>query len=168
MVPLDALIERVRPLYEEKDPGHRFDHIQRIMSFCNTVGEELGADLDLLLRAAVIHGVKDKSQLVETLGDDFDRIVGIAEYHSGEPELLEEKILWDANIIDSLGAIGLTRSFIFVGYNDQGLEETIRIIRKNMLRPLYTEPGKRRSIRLLEEMNEFLIKLENQMAKSQT
>ena len=162
LVPLGSLIENVLPVYEKKDPAHRFDHIQRIMGFCRMIGEELGANMDLLLRAAIIHGIKNKQQLRDVLGDDYDRITSTAEYHPEGPRSLEEKILMDANVLDGLGAMRLAREFTKGGYENRTPEETIRSIKENIdrPRPLFTEPGKRMSIKLSKEMHEFLTKLE--------
>jgi len=53
------LVEVVRPLYDGRDPAHRFDHIERVLEFCLEAGPPLGAELELLLSAALIHGVRD-------------------------------------------------------------------------------------------------------------
>jgi len=57
------------------------------------------------------------------------------------PQTLEEKILWDANILDSLGAIGLARAFTRGGHEEQTVEETVRIIKENMKRSLLAQEG---------------------------
>jgi uncharacterized protein len=163
MIPIDSLKDEVRPLYEERDPAHRFDHVERIVAFCRLVGEDLGADMDVLLRAAIIHGVGDKERFREALGEDHDKIIRIAEMNSDIPKPLEEQIIWDGNIIDSLGIIGIARAFTRGGHEGQGLDETIKVIRENMLRPVYTEVGREISIRLLVETNELLTKLEREL-----
>lgn len=142
------------------------DHIHRILDFCRVAGEELGADMDILLMAATIHGIKDKSELAGALGEEFDRVVGVAEYRGGSPSTLEERILWDANLLDSLGYLGLARAFTRGGHEGQDLKETVGIIRRGMERPLLTGPGRRRGTRLTREMEGFLDELEARMGLS--
>jgi len=68
------------------------------------------------------------------------------------PQTLEEKILWDANILDSLGAIGLARAFTRGGHEEQTVEETVRIIKENMKRSLLAQEG----AQIAKECGEFM------------
>ncbi len=82
---LSILVERVRPLYEGKDPAHRFDHIERIIDFCLRVGPPLGADMGLLLPAALVHGVKGDERLREVLGERYEEVVNLGPQRLEEP-----------------------------------------------------------------------------------
>jgi len=160
---LSILVERVRPLYEGKDPAHRFDHIERIIDFCLRVGPPLGADMGLLLPAALVHGVKEDERLREVLGERYKEVVNLARNASKSPQTLEERVLHDANLYDALGAIGIARAFTKGGYEGQTIEETLRIMKENIRRPLLTQEGRRMAEERLEFMRRFLERLEEEM-----
>ena len=61
---------------------------------------------------------------------------------SSNPQTLGERILWDANALDALGAVRLARAFIKGGHEGQTIDETIMVIEEDMKRPLLTNEGK--------------------------
>jgi uncharacterized protein len=105
------------------------------------IGKKEGADLDILKIAAVLHDIgreeEDSSngrichgergaELAGTLlerqgfsGEVIGRIVHCIETHrfrrNRRPESLEAKILFDADKLDSIGAVGIGRAFLFAG-----------------------------------------------------
>ena len=48
-------IEQARGWYPEDDPVHGFDHVLRVMRIAEQIGTELGADLEILRAAALLH-----------------------------------------------------------------------------------------------------------------
>ncbi len=94
--------------------------------------------------------------------------MAIAEYGSRGPKTVEQRILWDANRLDSLGVVGLARAFTKGGYEGQTIAQTLKIVRGNMAKPLSTEPGKRVSTHLLQDMEDFLRRLEASLGSAQT
>jgi uncharacterized protein len=47
--------EQARSWYDPLDPVHGFDHVQRVLALAERLGRELGADLDVLQAAALLH-----------------------------------------------------------------------------------------------------------------
>jgi uncharacterized protein len=137
----DSLLEEVRPLYEEADPAHDFSHILRVCRNANFIGEREGADMQVLLLAALLHdagsGLKlakrAKAESVSSslkIAEDFLIEKGIAEdvrkkvlyaveVHSFSrgivPVTLEARVLQDADRLDAMGAIGIARVFLTGG-----------------------------------------------------
>lgn len=132
---LGKLIELVRGRYENNgDPGHDFAHIRRVIATCRKIGIEVGADLNILLPAALLHDVinvpknhpdrikasemaaKEAAGILATIGYDqgeIDRIYVVITEHSYSlgrpPSCLESAVMQDADRLDALGAIGLMR-----------------------------------------------------------
>ncbi len=137
----DRLLEEVRPLYEDADPAHDFSHILRVCKNARFIGEREGADMQVLLLAALLHdagsgsksarGAKAESiSRSQKIAQDFLIRKGIAEdvrrqvlyaveVHSFSrsimPATLEAKILQDADRLDAMGAIGIARVFLTGG-----------------------------------------------------
>jgi uncharacterized protein len=137
----DRLLEEVRPLYEEADPAHDFSHILRVCRNARFIGEREGADMQVLLLAALLHDAGSGSKLAKgakaesvsrslKIAKDFLIEKGIAEdvmkkvlyaveVHSFSrgivPATLEARVLQDADRLDAMGAIGIARVFLTGG-----------------------------------------------------
>ncbi len=137
------LLEEVRPLYEEADSAHDLSHIMRVCRNARIIGEQEGADMHVLLLAALLHdagadsdskGAKgDKAVSISLslkIAEDFLIRKGISEevrksvlyaieVHSFSrgiaPATLEAKVLQDADRLDAMGAIGIARVFLTGG-----------------------------------------------------
>src|SRR5262245_25447471 len=53
----EKLLERLEGQYDNADPGHDFAHIRRVVAWCRRLGAAVGADLTILLPAALLHDV---------------------------------------------------------------------------------------------------------------
>ena len=135
-------VEQARHLYAAGDAAHGFDHILRVWHLCQRIGQAEGADLIILQVAALLHDVARGRQ-----GDDdchaeasaiaaqdllagapaayVDRVAqAIREhrYRSGPaPSSLEAQVLFDADKLDAIGAIGIARAFAYGGAHGQRL-----------------------------------------------
>jgi uncharacterized protein len=123
-------------------PGsHGWDHTQRVYRLCMHIGEAEGADLTVLGPAAYLHDIgrpfQDRSKgalchaekgaemaqkALENLPiADMKRknIVHCIRTHrfrgDARPETLEARVLFDADKLDSIGAVGIGRTFLFAG-----------------------------------------------------
>ena len=163
---LASLREKVKPLYEHKDPAHRFDHIQRIMRFCEETGSEVGADIPYLLSSALFHGLKSYAYdevLCEKLKGGYELYRETAKKASRNPETIEEKLIHDANLFDALGILGIARSFTKGGFENQTIDITVKKLKENMKRPLLTEIAREKARPRIRIMEEFLSRLEEEM-----
>lgn len=129
--------------------AHKLDHIYRVYDLCVLIGEqEENVDFDVLLPAALLHdiaraeesqdgtgkvdhallGGEMAAEILLKLGYDQDRVMKIKhciESHryrtSNRPETIEAKILFDADKLDILGAVGISRAFMIAGQYGQNL-----------------------------------------------
>ena len=137
---LQLLIDSVKDRYNNGDPSHDFVHIQRVMKTCQQVGETVGADMNILLPAALLHDVvnvpknsPDRARasemaanearvFLEKAGYSFEEIKKISvvivehSYSLGlQPSCIESAVLQDADRLDALGAHGIMRTITVGG-----------------------------------------------------
>jgi uncharacterized protein len=131
-------IEQARAWYTDSDPVHDFDHVLRVYRMAERLAEAEGADVEIVRSAALLHdaqgtmpGHKSRAnhhhasaefaaQVLAAEGWDAERIAAVQHcirahrYRGAEkPESLEAKILFDADKLDVIGAIGAARA---IGY----------------------------------------------------
>ena len=139
------LIERIsdiaRSHFESARSSHRWDHTQRVYRMALHLGEQEGADREIVALAALLHDIgrteEDRSQgrirhaergadmarkilAGEGLEDNkIGKIVHCIATHrfrdNKQPETPEAKVLFDADKLDSIGAVGIARAFLFAG-----------------------------------------------------
>ena len=109
------------------------DHVARMTQWCQKLGWELGADLEVLTAGALVHDIgvpinrkehylvgRDRGAAVlKTAGfpdDKIEQAVHVLESHSRyggpRPETLEAQIGQDADALEYIGAIGLVRAVV--------------------------------------------------------
>jgi len=132
-------LEQARGWYDAHDPVHGFEHVRRVLRLAERLGEALGADLEILRAAALLHDAADAhpgegegrvsheqasaefaGKVLRSEGWEETRIAAVQHcirahrFRGGEaPESLEAKILFDADKLDVIGAFGTART---VGY----------------------------------------------------
>ena len=138
----DSLSSKLRELLIDSGAGHDYDHTLRVMKNAEMLLEAMPeADREIVLFAALLHdcarpeehasrgavchakrGAEIAFELLKKadLPPDFCKAVSEAvrthRYRDGiVPQTPEGKIVFDADKLDSLGAVGLGRAFLFAG-----------------------------------------------------
>ncbi len=121
--------------------SHDWEHTGRVYALSIRIAEREGADTRIVGLAALLHDIARKQEdvtgggichaaegarmavkILEGLGLDGETVRKIAhciESHrfrgDTEPVTLEAKVLFDADKLDSIGAVGIGRAFLFAG-----------------------------------------------------
>jgi uncharacterized protein len=133
--------EKIREHFHNAKTSHDWNHTQRVYNLSLRIGEKEHANLEILKYAAILHdigrhhedeshgvvchaekGAKLARELLETHNVDpetIEQIVHCIEAHRFrgkiKPQSLEAQVLFDADKLDSIGAIGVGRAFLFAG-----------------------------------------------------
>lgn len=130
-----------RALFAQARTSHDWDHTQRVIALARRIGEAEGADQEVVVMAACLHdigrarqdasngsichaqkGAEMAAPLLQELGLPANKAENVLHcirahrFRKGEaPVTLEAKVLFDADKLDSIGAIGVARAFAFAG-----------------------------------------------------
>jgi uncharacterized protein len=206
---IDKIQNSILPYFENNNGAHDLDHTLRVLKLCLHIGEIEGADLFVLNLAALLHDIarseEDESQgkvchakrgaliaeeILRELSLDPGLIAKVCHCiithrfrNAREPETLEAKVLFDADKLDSIGASGIGRAFLFAG--SLGAPLHIKDLNPDESRPyskedtafrefkvklskvkdrIYTNEGKRISIQRHEFMVNFFSQLDREFA----
>ncbi len=143
-----AKLQEIAATYCDSHGGcHGPDHALRVEQTALFIGRSMGANLDILSTAAILHDIgrhhetKSRGMLCHASkgadmaagiltdfnfsAEDIKQICAAIRCHrfrgNNIPQSLEEKILFDADKLDSIGAIGIGRAFLFAGQIDAKL-----------------------------------------------
>jgi uncharacterized protein len=136
----ETTLEEIKVMYESADPAHDFSHILRVYRSAKEIGEAEGADMQVLLYAALLHDAGaeskhsgasaesdalrlriaeeflEKKNLPEDLRNKILYAIEVHRFSKGiVPATKEAKILQDADRLDAMGAIGIARVFMTGG-----------------------------------------------------
>ena len=140
---------------QEASSAHDIDHVMRVYNLCLYLARDNpNIDLDVLKTAVLLHDIarvkedKDDSgntdhailgaELAEEILRDLDyserkirqvkHCIASHRFRSdNEPRTTEAKILFDADKLDVLGAIGIARSFIIAGHFGERVYSSVPI-----------------------------------------
>ena len=133
-----SIVENVREIVEnrmEHSSSHDWEHVNRVFLLATRIAEEMEADLEIVQLGALLHdigrtvgephnitGVSKTREILEAFRYDTTRlkeIENIVKNHNmdnwSKLSTIEEKIVWDADKLDGLGAIGIARAFYMRG-----------------------------------------------------
>ena len=139
--------------------SHNWEHTERVYNLCMHIGTVQGADLEVLSIAAYLHDIgrihQDKSKgsichaeegarMAQELLNKFsipeekkENILHCILTHryrnSHIPETLEARVLFDADKLDAIGAVGIARAYLFAG-------EVGAVLHNKNADPLTTKP----------------------------
>ncbi len=138
--PLDA--EAVRPLYGD-DSSHDFDHVLRVVALAARLARAEGADPEVVRVAALLHDVAREHE--RRTGEDHaaagaararhllaghpapfvDAVCHAVAAHrfrvEHPPRTAEARVLYDADKLDAMGAVGMARAFAYGGRSGRRL-----------------------------------------------
>jgi len=147
-------IAEARRYYEAADAVHDFDHVLRVLALAEHIGRAEGADLEVVRAAALLHDVGREKAEADGLdhavhaadrareilaGQPAEKVEAVAHaiaahrFRTGpEPATLEAQVLFDADKLDAIGAVGVARAFAYGGARGQRLwapVETVDVAR---------------------------------------
>ncbi len=145
--------------FKEAKTSHDWRHTLRVVAMCKKIAKtEPDADIEILICAAYLHDIGRKYQdeskgavchavksvllaepFINKLSIDDNRkknMIHCIKSHRfrGEniPNTLEAKILFDADKLDSIGAVGVARAFLFAGEIGASLHNGVTDIDKTV------------------------------------
>jgi len=140
------LVQTAKNLFDGQDPAHDWEHNLRVIGMCERIGREEGAQMTILRLAALLHDIgraeerrtgechaeisaRCAGELLQVEGMEPEKITKIQatilahRFRKERPPVsLEEKILFDADKLDSIGAIGVARAFAYSGVLGQPID----------------------------------------------
>ncbi|MCP4541450.1 MAG: HD domain-containing protein [Chloroflexi bacterium] len=143
-------IAKAKRYYERADAVHDFDHVLRVLALAERIGRAEGANLTIVRAAALLHDAgRDQA---ETDGFDHaafaadqahtilaeqppEKVKAVAHaiaahrFRTGPaPSTLEAQVLFDADKLDAIGAVGVARAFAYGGAHGQRLWTPIETV----------------------------------------
>ncbi len=135
----------VRAALETAPPTHDISHTMRVVNMCMTLGQSEGADLEILYAAALLHDIsrpeadrlgRCHAEMSAGMAPAILAVAGFPEAKRDQvlhcisthrfrgdnpPKSREAMILYDADKLDAIGAIGVCRAYAYCGENGQRL-----------------------------------------------
>ncbi len=174
MSKFEQIRDEAKSYFHGAAPSHDWNHTERVYELCMKIGKKEKADLEILKLASILHDIgrleqdklkgkichaekgailaKDLLKKYNFSEEIISEVVHCVECHrfrdNKVPQSKEAKILYDADKLDAIGAIGLGRSFSFAG--EVGAEVHIKNLDVENSRPYTKEDCAYR---------EFLVKL---------
>lgn len=133
--------KEVKKILETKNGSHNWEHTERVYNLAMHIGKIEKADIEIVKYAAILHdigrskedesngkichaeiGAKKAEKILKKFGlqdDKVKKIVHCIRAHRFrgkiKPQTKEAKVLFDADKLDSIGAVGIGRAFLFAG-----------------------------------------------------
>jgi uncharacterized protein len=141
----NALIGRIRETargyFEEARGSHDWEHTLRVHRLCRRIGPQEGADMLVLEAAAYLHDIGRSAQdavngslcharrgaamaqtllaalpLTEACRQNIVHCVRAHRFRDDHaPATIEARVLFDADKLDAIGAVGVARAYLFAG-----------------------------------------------------
>jgi uncharacterized protein len=190
---MDAMYEDIRNYVKSalcRQGAHGFDHIGRVTALCERIGREEGADMGILIPAALLHdiarplekehgipheveGARIAEAYLTSQNYDARRIPAIAgairthRFSATEsPETLEARILSDADKLDAMGASGIARTFLRAGEHGGTIDDGVAHFHAKLLHleeRMYTRTARRIAQERHAVLTRFLDQLSTEM-----
>ena len=138
---LDHIKNIAEKMFADAKGSHSWEHTLRVFHLCERIGIKEGADMEVVLTAACLHdigrcyqdasngrichaekGAQLAAPLIEPLElstDQKENVLHCIRSHrfrgQTPPGTIEAKVLFDADKLDAIGAVGIARAFQFAG-----------------------------------------------------
>jgi uncharacterized protein len=137
------ITDTVKGIFENNKGSHDWDHTERVLNMAQKIAVLENADIDVVRYAAVLHdicryeediskglvhheelGAEAAKKILKEKGIDdavIEKVCACIRTHrfrrGNKPVSIEAKVLFDADKLDGIGAIGIGRAFVFAGEN---------------------------------------------------
>jgi uncharacterized protein len=147
--------EQARAWMPQGDPVHDYDHVMRVYHMAARIGQAEGADMEIVKAAALLHdaigsapssttkeqrhnhhgsSAEFAAHILMQEGWPEDRVQAVQHcirahrfrFTTDRPDTIEAKVLYDADKLDVLGALGVARTIAYAALAGQ---------------PFYTRPS---------------------------
>jgi len=138
---LSSIREQARAHFSQAKGSHDWEHTLRVHRLCRCIGAAEGADLLVTEAAAYLHDIgrghqdrangslchaekgaamaREMLKAYDLAGDRRENIIHCIAAHrfrrGDPPRTLEARVLFDADKLDAIGAVGVARAFLFAG-----------------------------------------------------
>jgi len=198
------IADEAKSFFKHSPPTHDWSHTQRVVALCEKLGGEEKADQEILLASSFLHDIgrerADREKIchaelsaklalpilkqVNFPEEKINDVIHCISTHrfrgDNPPQTLEAKILFDADKLDAIGAIGICRAYSYAGENHQPLYtsfdkeyELTKIVDHSQHSPvvefkvklskiintLYTKSGRR----MAEHRHKFMVEFFNEI-----
>ncbi len=154
---MDKKIEKIKKIVKKKlafCSAHNFDHVMRVYNLALYLAENEDVDLDIIKVATLLHdiggekeindptgktdhaieGAKMAEPILNNLGYSKNKIKHIQDCivshryrNENKPQTKEAKIVFDADKLETVGAIGIARAFVWTGRNNAHIYKKVNI-----------------------------------------
>ncbi len=174
-----------------EEPVASTDHVERMTAWCQELGPEVGADMEVLVAGALLHdvgvvidrkrhfvvGCHRAAEILKEAGfpqEKIDAALHVLEAHSRyggapAPETAEARVGQDADALEYIGAIGIIRAVIR-GLNDgsfdgkiSGFPKYLRSVLAKVEGTFHTEKAGELGRSRVEYMRTFLERIEKEL-----
>lgn len=137
-------LDQARSWYPEDDPTHGFSHIQRVYRLSEVLSRKEGARWEIVQAAVLLHDAHagdggrnghhlDSAKFAEMILDeegwlkeDISAVLHCIRAHRfrdqrEQPDTLEAQVLFDADKLDAIGAVGVVRAVAYAVNHGQDL-----------------------------------------------
>ena len=190
---LDAIHKKIWKAVQsdlENEPVASTDHVDRMTTWCQRLGRDSEADLDILTAGALVHDIgvtidrkthyvagRKRAEAIlneagfpgEKIGDALHVMEAHSRYGGPDPHTAEAQIGQDADALEYIGAIGIIRAVVR-GLNDgsydgkiSGFPDFLRSILAKVEDTFHTKQAEVLGINRIKYMKQFLERIEKEL-----
>ena len=153
---LEDLKREVQKRFKKSKGSHDWEHTERVFTLCQRIGKKEKANRTILEIAAILHDIgrtaedRSKGKIDHAAQGAIMARKILSSYHLSDqeveaiihciathrfrghqiPQSKEAKILYDADKLDAIGAVGIGRAFLFAGEQGANLHDQHIVIEK--------------------------------------